>query len=61
MSPRTIAQLALLIIGLVVWGVGARGEDNRLRWIGIACFGIAFLLRVLRRKLAPKSDDGPSS
>ena len=43
MRPRTIAQLALLAIGLIVWGYGARADDNRLRWIGIGCFGAAFL------------------
>jgi hypothetical protein len=60
MRPRTIAQLALLAIGLIVWGYGARADDNRLRWIGIGCFGAAFLLRVLRKKLSSEGDNAAS-
>jgi hypothetical protein len=51
MSPRTIAQVALLVIGLVVWGYAARVDDERLRWIGIGCFAAAFVLRLLKKRL----------
>jgi hypothetical protein len=54
MELRSVAQLALLIIGGIVWGYGTRVDDERLRWIGIGCFAGAFVLRlvafVLRRK-----------
>jgi hypothetical protein len=50
MESRTIAQMALLVIGLIVWGYGTRADDERLRWIGIACFGIAMVLRLLKRR-----------
>jgi hypothetical protein len=50
MSTRTIAQLALLVIGLIVWGYGTRVDDERLRWVGIACFAGAFLLRLLKKR-----------
>ncbi|HEY4305618.1 MAG TPA: hypothetical protein VGM82_14185 [Gemmatimonadaceae bacterium] len=50
MQPRSIAQLALLVIGVIVWGYGMRVNDERLRWIGVGCFAAAFLLRFLRKR-----------
>jgi uncharacterized protein YqgC (DUF456 family) len=50
MLTRSIAQVALLVIGMIVWGYGTRVDDERLRWIGIACFAIAFLLRLIKKK-----------
>jgi hypothetical protein len=52
MSPRSIAQLALLVVGVIIWGYGARVNDEYLRWIGIGCFAAAFVLRLLKRKEA---------
>lgn len=52
MMKRTIAQVALLVIGLIVWGYGTRFDDRRLRWVGIGCFAAAFLLRLLKKKEA---------
>jgi hypothetical protein len=49
MPRRTMTQLALLAIGLVVWGYGQRVNDERLTWIGLAFFAAAALLRILRR------------
>ncbi len=50
MQPRSIAQLALLVIGVIVWGYGTRVDDERLRWIGIGCFAVAFLLRFFTKR-----------
>jgi uncharacterized membrane protein YccC len=47
---RSLIQLALLVAGLVVWGVGSRIGDERLTWVGIACFAAAFLLRFAKKK-----------
>lgn len=47
---RTEIQLALAAIGLVVWAYGARNEDARLQWIGIAFFAGATLLRFFKKK-----------
>jgi hypothetical protein len=52
MRPRSIAQLALLVIGMIVWGYGTRVDDERLRWIGIGCFAVAFVLRLLKKREA---------
>lgn len=49
MGIRSHAQLALFFIGLLVWAYGIRAENQRLRWIGIAFFAAATLLRLLRR------------
>jgi hypothetical protein len=42
-------QLALLTIGVIVWGYGQRVDDNRLTWIGLAFFAAATALRFLKR------------
>lgn len=52
---RTEIQLALLVIGLVVWGYGQRVDDPVLRWIGIAFFAAATFLRFVKRK--PPEDE----
>jgi hypothetical protein len=61
MGPRTTAQLALLFIGLVVWGYGLRANDTRLTWVGIGCFAIATALRFAKRlgRREPPNDEGP--
>ena len=50
MGRRTQAQLALLLIGLVVWGYGSRTNDNRLTLIGTVCFALAFVSRLFKPK-----------
>lgn len=58
MTKRTIAQVALLVIGLIVWGYGTRVDDMRLRWVGIACFAAAFFLRFAKPR-HPEQSEGP--
>ena len=60
MKRRTEAQLALLVMGVIVWGYGQRTDDNRLTWIGLAFFASATILRFFKRKAAVPPDD-PSS
>jgi hypothetical protein len=50
MTRRTEIQLALLVIGLVLWGYGQRIDDGRLRAIGIVFFAVATALRLLKRR-----------
>jgi hypothetical protein len=47
---RTEIQLALLFVGLVVWGYGQRIDDGRLRVVGIVLFGIATALRFFKKR-----------
>jgi hypothetical protein len=49
-SRRTEIQLALLVVGLVVWGYGQRIDDGRLRVVGIVLFAIATALRLLKTR-----------
>jgi hypothetical protein len=49
MPRRSIIQLALLTIGVIVWGYGQRVDDNRLTWIGLGFFAAATALRFLKR------------
>lgn len=50
MTRRSEIQLALLFIGLVVWGYGQRVDNALLRYIGIVFFAAATLLRFLKRR-----------
>ncbi len=64
MPPLTQLKLGLVVAGLVLFGWGARVDDPRLRWIGIACLGVAFVLRFVGRKrdaepTAPPDDQSP--
>ena len=58
MPPRTMIQLALLVIGVIVWGYGARIDEPRFTWIGIAFFAAAVVLRLLRSRIDRRSSDG---
>ena len=55
MARRTEIQLALLVVGLVVWGYGQRIDDGRLMVVGIAFFAAATLLRLLKKRDPPPS------
>ena len=44
------AKLALGGVGVFIWAYGARVDDARIRWVGIALLAVAFLLRFLRRR-----------
>ena len=50
MKYRSEIQLTLLFIGLVVWGYGQRIDHEVLRYIGIACFAVATLFRLFKRR-----------
>lgn len=56
MPRRTLAQLTLLVIGIVVWGYGARTDQPMLTWIGIAFFAAAVVLRLLRSRIGRRPD-----
>jgi hypothetical protein len=56
MTRRSEIQLALLFIGLVVWGYGQRVDNELLEYIGIVFFAGATLLRFFKRR-AP--DEAP--
>jgi hypothetical protein len=56
MKRRTEIQLALAVMGLIVWGYGQRIDDARLTWIGLAFFAAATLLRFFKKRPEQDSD-----
>ena len=50
MPRRTVAQLAMLTIGVIVWGYGSRIDDARLTWIGLGFFAAAAAMRLFKRR-----------
>lgn len=55
MSSLTRAKVALALIGLVLFGAGARLERRELRWIGIGFVAVAWVMRFARRRQEPES------
>ncbi len=49
LNRRTAIQIALLFIGIVVWGYGQRIDDSRLMLVGIGFFAAATIARFFRR------------
>lgn len=47
------ARIALLVMGLAVWGYGVRADDSRLRYIGIALLAASLVLRFFARRSPP--------
>jgi hypothetical protein len=49
-SKRTEVQVALLIVGMIVWGYGSRADVEVLKYTGIGFFAAATVLRLLKKK-----------
>ena len=58
-ARRTEIQLALVLMGLIVWGYGQRTDNDRLTWIGIVFFALATALRFLKRRAQHDDLDEP--
>lgn len=54
---RSEIQVALLIIGMIMWGYGQRSEARTLQYVGIGFFAVAAALRLVRKK--PPNDGAP--
>jgi hypothetical protein len=54
------ARIALLVVGLAVWGYGARVDDSQLRLIGIALLALSLVLRFFKPRTPRDSQDGPA-
>lgn len=50
MSPLTRVKIALALTGLVLFGAGVRFERQELRWVGLGCVVVAWLLRFARAR-----------
>jgi hypothetical protein len=47
-TRRTEIQIALLLVGISVWGYGTRADIDVLKYIGIVLFAAATLLRLFK-------------
>lgn len=45
-------RVAILALGIIVWGYGANVDDPTIRWIGIALLALSLILRFFRRRPA---------
>jgi hypothetical protein len=45
MTNRTTIKLTLALAGIALFGAGIRMGNNALRWAGLACVAVAWLLR----------------
>jgi hypothetical protein len=52
-TTLTAVKVGLAAVGLVVWGYGVRVDDPLIRWVGIAFFAAAVLLRFWSRRRPP--------
>ena len=59
MKRRTEIQLALLVMGLIVWGYGQRSDDTHLTWIGVGFFAVATILRFFKKRPEQELDREP--
>ncbi len=50
LSALSQLKLGLAVIGVILFGWGARVDDPRLRWIGIAFLAAAVVLRFIGRR-----------
>ena len=50
MSRLNQLKLGLALIGLIIWGYGARIDHNGLQWTGIGFLCAAVVLRFVKRQ-----------
>jgi hypothetical protein len=60
MSSLTKLKLGLTIIGLILFGYGARMDDGRIRLVGIGFVAAAALLRFVKPKPTPPDSAPPN-
>lgn len=58
MTYRTELQIALLVVGMIVWGYGQRSQTKLLQYMGLGFFAAAAALRLLKKKPSDE-DDAP--
>jgi len=51
-TPLATWRVTIAIAGLVVFGYGVRTDNNTIRWVGIACLVVAFVLRFFAKAKA---------
>ena len=56
MDRITVGKIALALAGVGIFAYGIRSEDNTMRWVGIACVVVAFLLRFVKKRTPEELD-----
>ncbi len=59
MSTLTKVKLALVVTGLIVFAVGVRLDDARLRSIAIAVVAVAWVMRFVKPKVTETAPSPP--
>jgi hypothetical protein len=49
-TGQLVARVALMIVGLAVWGYGVKADDAQLRLIGIGLLAASLILRFFKRR-----------
>lgn len=57
MTRLSHLKLGIFVIGLVLWGYGARTDHSLLRWMGIGFIAAAALLRFVKERPRPPGSD----
>ena len=57
MDRITVAKVALALAGVGIFAYGIRAEDTIMRWVGIACVVVAFLLRFVKKRAPEEFED----
>ena len=56
MDRITVLKIALALAGVGIFAFGVRSDETLVRWVGIACVVVAFLLRFVKK---PVPDEEP--
>jgi hypothetical protein len=51
-TPLATWRVTIAIAGLAVFGYGVRTDNNTIRWVGIACLVVAFVIRFFGKSKA---------
>ncbi len=61
LSRLAIVKIALVLSGILTFGLGIRAQNNRVRWAGIALVAVAWVLRFAApRAQSPATQDTQS-
>lgn len=58
MTRTILARVALMVMGILVWGYGVRADDTQLRMIGIGLLAASLILRFFRPRRPAGEDEG---
>ena len=57
MDRITVLKIALALAGVGIFAFGVRSDETIVRWVGIACVIVAFLLRFVKKRVPDEETD----